>query len=212
MKKIPLTQGQYAIVDDEDYEALSKHKWCAAWSNACRTYYAVRSVPGRKNLVQMHRVITNAKGKQQTDHRDHNGLNNRRSNLRAADSHTNAQNRRKPRRIGGCSSRFKGVHWVWDRRRWEARIKPKGYPFQLRLGYFTDEVKAAEAYDDGARKYFGEFAQLNFPKRVFGLSLKQRKALDGIIQRCVDGGEPEAKARVRVARILGRIADGASYV
>jgi hypothetical protein len=165
MKRIPLTQGQFAIVDDADYERVAPYKWCAAWSEGSRTFYALHQFSGQKNLTPMHRLILCLQKGEQVDHRDHDGLNNRRSNLRKSDAHTNAQNRLKPRRRGGTSSQFKGVHWVWDRHRWEARIKPVGYLYQLRLGYFQDEEEAARAYDKAAKAHFGEFAYLNFQRR-----------------------------------------------
>jgi len=149
---IPLTKGQVAIVDAEDYEWLSKYKWHAVKTGD--KYYAYRS--RNKRSLSMHRMIMNEPKGMIVDHKDGNGLNNRRSNLRVCTTSQNHQNRR--RTFG--SSRYKGVHWDKKSNKWAAAITDKGkYKF---LGHFDDEVEAAKAYDKKASELFGEFAYLNF--------------------------------------------------
>jgi len=157
MKKIPLTQGKFALVDDEDYDYLMQWKWHAIRAKA--TFYAVRSVyiKGKRCRIRMHRVILKTPVGLLTDHRDHNGLNNTRGNLRVATKSQNAMN-------SVCRSNsisgYKGVVWRKDRAKWTAQIfmNRKG----LRLGAFTCPMQAAKAYDKKARELFGEYARTNF--------------------------------------------------
>lgn len=150
MIEIPLTQGKVAIVDNEDYELVSHYKWCAAKSNNGKVYYAVSNTLGPQ--TKMHILIMGKKG---IDHKSGDGLDNRRENLRIA---TISQNQANYASRGGASS-HRGVHWRKDRQAWIARIKVSNK--WIYLGYFKDEVEAAKAYNEGALKYFGEFATLN---------------------------------------------------
>lgn len=154
-RKIPLTQGKYAIVDPEDYEELAKYKWFAV--NNDGRFYAVRS---RKNRnVKMHRVIIGAREDEIVDHINGNGLDNRNANVRFATSEQNSWNQRKQR--SKSSSKYKGVSWEKKRKEWRARITLKGR--LIHLGRFETEEGAARAYDAKAKELFGEFAWLNFP-------------------------------------------------
>ena len=155
-KRIPLTQGRFAIVDAEDYEQLAEHKWHAVREG--HSFYAARRYGGR--IVKMHREILNAPPHLQCDHINHNGLDNRKANLRPATPIQNVWNRRKFRRPS--RSKYKGVDWAKDMRRWRARIRFKGK--RIYLGSFEEEIDAAKAYDRAARKYHAEFASLNFPE------------------------------------------------
>lgn len=155
MKKIPLTMGKYALVDDEDYEELSKYKW-----HYHDAGYATRSIYlGKRDgkykykKIFMHRQILN--NPKQTDHANGDGLDNRRSNLRVCDYTDNMRNRRKS---ANKSSKFKGV--LWDKRagKWRSRI---GLAKDKHIGYFNDEKEAAIAYNEAAKEHFGEFARLN---------------------------------------------------
>lgn len=155
MKIIPLTQGKVALVDDRDHAVLSRYSWIAVKDR--RTFYAVRAVMVAKNKqknVPMHREIIG--GTSKIDHRDGDGLNNQRHNLRPASTRQNGQNRRK---FASASSRFKGVSFHARDGRWQARIKAGAT--RIQLGYFDAELDAARAYNDAARKHFGEFANLN---------------------------------------------------
>jgi len=98
------------------------------------------------------------------DHINHDGMDNRKANLRAATHSQNLCHRRK--HSGTKSSKYKGVHWHKFNKRWAARITFKKKT--INLGYFRNEIDAAKAYDRAARKYHGEFASLNFPESEEG--------------------------------------------
>lgn len=152
MKEIPLTRGLVALIDDEDYAAVSKFKWHAQWSR--RTFYAKRR-DGDKH-VALHQILI--PGVLQIDHRDGNGLNNQRSNLRSATAGENSRNRGPNK---NNASGWKGVSWYKAGRKWRATIYVQGK--NRLLGSFDDSVEAAKAYDAAARELHGQFARLNFP-------------------------------------------------
>ena len=161
-RTIPLTQGLSALVDEADYEALSRHKWCAhQQSQRC---YAVRNALTASGwtTVGMHRVVLNAPAGLEVDHVNGNGLDNRRANLRVATTAQNQHNRQKRR--GKC--RYKGVIWDATRGRWRPRIVVSGR--HMYLGIFADPIDAALAYDLAAIANFGEFACPNFLRRDHG--------------------------------------------
>jgi AP2 domain len=156
MKQIPLTQGKVAVVDDEDFDRLSQFKWYAAKTKAKYSdrWYAVRGVrlPQGPRQIFMHCEILGLKG---VDHKDNDGLNNQRTNLRPATQNQQNQNRRK---YPNCTSSFKGVRWRSDRNKWEAQITlADGQDY---LGLFDSEESAAMAYSMVAEQNFGEFANL----------------------------------------------------
>ena len=161
MKQIPLSQGYFALVDDEDYPLVSQHKW---------TYdkgYAVRKITlarRRYRSVYMHRILTNAAPGEMVDHRDGNRANNTRANLRICTAQQNSKNRRSTalQSTTKKASRYKGVsrtHKTKDR--WSALIIADG--IRHHLGSFASEEEAARAYDAKAIELHGEFAQTNFP-------------------------------------------------
>jgi len=164
-KQIPLTQSKFAIVDNEDYEWLMQWKWCAA--KVRNTFYATRVIGTRLNqqTISMHRLIMNTAKEMQTDHRNHNGLDNRKENIRTC-THSENQHNRKVTHKG--TSKYKGVCW-------KKGITYKGHQYDgkwctqitnkdksIHIGYFNDEIKAAKAYDQKAKELFGEFAHTNF--------------------------------------------------
>lgn len=157
MREIPLTQGQVALVDDEDLELVNKYKWSCRPGK--RTFYAQAAtrIKGRNYCVKMHRVIMHVPTSQQVDHIDGDGLNNQKSNLRLCNNSENAMNRRK--RLN-TSSKYKGVSWWTARQRWVADIWLSGK--NVRLGTFQQEIEAARVYDAAARIHFGQFAKTNF--------------------------------------------------
>jgi len=155
---IPLTRGMVAVVDDKNYEDLTRHKWHA--HKAARTFYARTNIPtgsGEYRGVYMHRMILDISEKEQADHINGNGLDNREINLRACSRSENLRNRRGNR---NGSSAYKGVYWDSRDKRWTARIKKDGQ--RISLGMYSDEIEAARAYDVAARDYHGEFARVNF--------------------------------------------------
>ena len=154
-RRIKLTWGKWAIVDAEDYDRLRTYKWCGVEEG--RSWYA--KTFQRDGLpLWMHRLILDAPKGLVVDHIDHDGLNNRKTNLRLC---TNAQNQQNRRPHRGGTSRYKGVHRVKSRNKFRASLTHNGKRFQL--GYFNSEIDAAKAYDKKAREVFGEFAYLNFP-------------------------------------------------
>ena len=160
-KTIPLTQGQFAIVDAADYEWLSRWKWCYTPSDKGSGGYAVRTRlktdgPGGRN-IRMHRIILgDILDGFQPDHVDRDGLNNQRSNLRLA---TTSQNHMNRELRSDNTSGFKGVSWHKYNKKWRALIGVNGRV--IHLGYFDDMRVAARAYNQAALEHFGDFAVLN---------------------------------------------------
>lgn len=157
MKTIPLTQGKYAIVDDDDYAALVCFNW-QAFDNRYQ-WYARRNYPVgpyKQKTISMHKMLLNPPKGVYVDHRDGNGLNNMRSNLRLA---TRGQNKQNCRKLKPCSSKYKGVFWRANRKRFVAQIYYNDKTY--RLGSFRTEEEAAVMYDVAAQICFGEFACLN---------------------------------------------------
>ncbi len=152
---IELSYDKYTIVDAEDYDRLSKYKWCAVRTG--QNWYAKTLDQNGYRLI-LHRLITDAPKGLIVDHINHNGLDNRKSNLRLC---THQQNNYNQRPYPGKTSRFKGVCLDKRRNKFIARIQIYGK--RIHLGCFHDEIEAAKAYDKKAKELFGEFAYLNFP-------------------------------------------------
>ena len=153
MKKIPLTQGKFALVDDDKYDWLMQWKWCVSKSGG--GYYAKAWINGK--MTRMHRLILNAKDNQEVDHRNHNTLDNRIQNIRLC---TSAQNKQNSKPFKNSSSKYKGVHFLKLVEKWGVQICCEKVKYNL--GYFTSEIEAAKAYDAKALELFGEFAYCNF--------------------------------------------------
>lgn len=154
MKKIMLHNGEYAIVDDTDFEYLNQWNWYLSSFG-----YVVRSQaisPKSKVTVYMHCVISPPLPNGITDHRSGDKLDNRKLNLRSASYAQNNMNRTKST---GTSSKFKGVCWDKEREKWVAYIKKDGKI--KHLGRFDSEIEAAQAYDKTASVLFGQFAKIN---------------------------------------------------
>jgi hypothetical protein len=161
MKTIPLTQGQVALVSDEDYERVNQYKWHAHFTKTSGRYYARAWVPitmGGPRRIMMHRLILDVSDEVTVDHVSMETLDNRRENLRQC---TNSQNMQNKRVRSDSRSGYKGVHWHKHVKMWCAAITAVGRPHHI--GYFVTPQDAARAYDAEARKYFGEFAYCNFP-------------------------------------------------
>ncbi len=156
MRKIELTQGKIAIVDDRDFPMVINYKWYAFQSK--QDWYAQTHIKknNKRTSLQMHRLITGVLSGIEIDHIDHNGLNNRRSNLRFATNQQNSFNRKSHI---GSSSKYKGVSWNNLQRKWVVQIAINGKG--RHIGYFANEKDAALAYNKVALRLFGNFAYLN---------------------------------------------------
>lgn len=162
MKKIPLTKGHFALVDDEDFEELSKYKWNLRTVKNSDRMYAYRAFfrnpNGKKSPVAMHRQILGETRRHiDVDHIDRNGINNQRSNLRISTRSQNNANATLPR---DNKSGYKGVSFDKRRNLWKAAIASNC------LGRFEEKEEAARAYNKAAFEMWGEFARLNdvFPQ------------------------------------------------
>ncbi len=138
-KEIPLSQGGFVLVDEDDYEYLSRFSWHSY--PGYNTLYARRVFWENKKThnVDMHRAILNPAKGFEVDHIDGNGLNNQRSNLRIVSKRGNAQNRHMVK-----TSRYPGVRWHKQRGKWAAEIRYNGR--RRHLGLFEIEVDAATTY------------------------------------------------------------------
>lgn len=157
MKEIPLSRGRVALIDDEDYERVSA---IGAWVVQLdeHTAYARHNEcsDGVRSAILMHSLIT---GWAYVDHRNGDGLDNRRANLREA---THAQNMGNKRLYRTNTSGFKGVTYERRGGRWVASIQVNGR--KRYLGTFASPQEAAHIYDTAALSAWGEFARINFPE------------------------------------------------
>lgn len=161
MKEIQLSKrgknrGKYvALVDDEDYERINQFNWCAVKMG--NSIYAVRNVRldvnTRKTIYMQWEIM----GGKSVDHIFGVGLNNQKSNLRFCTKQQNSMNNNPYK---NSSSKYKGVSWFKQTKKWMSNIRINNK--QIYLGLFVNEIDAANMYDTAAKKYFGEFARLNF--------------------------------------------------
>lgn len=163
MKRVPLTQGQFALVDDDDFERVSQYVWQADARvgngplNGWDAKTCVRQPDGRRRKLIMSRLITNAPVGSTVDHINGNSLDNRKANLRVTTAIQNSWNR-KPNR--NTLTGFKGVR-KQNGSTYQVRITVHGV--RVNVGNFPSAEAGARAYDAAARKHFGEYARLNFP-------------------------------------------------
>jgi hypothetical protein len=159
MKKIDISTPKYpnsfALVDDSDYAEINKDKWSKVKPGKGSTFYTIKGKG--VNRRWMHFAIIGGEPGMEIDHKDGNGLNNQRSNLRLC---THAQNMQNRPMLRTNKSGYKGVSWAKCNNKWTSCIGVEGKT--KHLGYFTCLLKAAKAYDKAAKKYYGEFASLNF--------------------------------------------------
>ncbi|MHC4636896.1 MAG: HNH endonuclease [Planctomycetota bacterium] len=158
-RRIPLSRDKFAIVDPEDFDKLIKYKWNFCDHKGLRYAKRWQKRKPRGTNIPMHRQIIGVPDGMCVDHINHNGLDNRKANLRIATHAQNTRNRIKTRRK--CSSKYIGVHWVKHAKKFQARITAENK--RINLGYFSDETQAAKAYDKAAKILHDPFASLNFP-------------------------------------------------
>jgi len=154
MKEIQLSQGKVALVDDEDFEMLNRYKWSAM--RGANTYYAYTHIileSGKRTSIAMHRVIMQTPVGYETDHRDRNGLNNQRFNLRIC---THSQNQGNRKISTNSSSGYKGIVWSKRDAVWQASIVYRCN--KVHIGYFKSKDEAILARNSRAKELFGEFA------------------------------------------------------
>lgn len=170
-KRIPLTQGKSALVDDCDYDNLRRWHWRYADGYALRDVW----IDGQRKRVWMHRQVMNAKAGQLVDHIDTDRLNNTRANLRFVTGSQNQWNRQKNTQ---GSSPYKGVSY--HRKGWHVRIRVYGK--RIHLGYFDTPEQAAWIYDAAAYHFFGvEYARVNFPDTA--VAPANQRLLENILDR-----------------------------
>jgi len=157
MKEIKLTQGKFALIDDEDFERVNKFKWYA--HKVSNTFYARRciTINGKCKTQLMHKLIMGDNPqKLDIDHITGDGCNNQKVNLRFC---TRSENMMNQRSQVGVSSKYKGVCWFRASKKWRAYIKKEG--ICIHLGLFASEIEASQSYNVASIKYFGEFAHQN---------------------------------------------------
>ena len=159
MREIKITRGFVTIVDDEDYDRLSKYHWCYhGGGDAARGYHE----NGKVHIEKMHQAIMGiAPEGYMIDHINGDKLDNRRCNLRFVTHQQNIFNSKPKITVKGkrCRSRFKGVTWRGDRGKWRSCItidRKRHY-----IGLYDTEEEAAIAYNNAAIMLFGEYAKLN---------------------------------------------------
>jgi len=157
-KQIELTKGNVALVDDEDYQRLSRWSWWVVPSGSRHKLYAQRwdNTVKPRRAVWMHRVVCNAPPGTQVDHINMNGLDNRRENLRVCTQGQNQANRGPQQ---NNKSGYKGVCPISRRGYWQASIRHNRK--SIYLGEFSSKKDAAQTYNKAALELFGEFAYLN---------------------------------------------------
>ena len=177
MKLLPLSQGQFAQVDDEDYERCMQYKW-SAYKNKKRkdgSWYAARNISssetgtGKRGHQFLHRFIMNETDHDVfIDHRDHNGLSNQKYNLRKCNKNENIRHQRA--RTGGTSE-LKNVTFHKQRQKWVVVVCVDGDNRHRGIFPKDQEELAGECADFWCAYHHKEFAVFNFPNRILKMFL-----------------------------------------
>lgn len=156
---VRLGNGGIAIIDKNDIALVEKYNWFShKEGNNTYAYANILLKNGKRTCIKMHRILLGLKNiKSIADHKNKNGLDNRRENLRVCTKSQNAQNKRK---LPNRSSKYKGVCFDKSRNVWISYIR-KDYKM-INLGRFNSEEDAARSYDAKAKDLFGEYASINF--------------------------------------------------
>jgi len=160
MATIKLTQGEEALVDDEDFEKLNQYSWHLHRFKKKGYKWMASRIGVNDEEILMHREIMQCPSTHVVDHINGDNLDNRKANLRVCTNAENCRNRRGPRK--GNLSGYKGVSWSHGK--WHAVVMKNGK--QYSFGYFNDPKEAAIARDQAAVRLHGEFASLNFPEEI----------------------------------------------
>ena len=155
MKAVVLTKGKIAIVDDDDFDEIAKHKWYYNCGYAKR--HTRLGKGGKREVFLMHRVIAKTPAGMDTDHKNHDKLDNRKENLRCC---LHSQNMANTRKYSVNKSGYKGVYWAKHTKKWRAQIRLKSV--KIHVGYFHTKEASAAAYDRKAKEIWGEFAKTNY--------------------------------------------------
>jgi hypothetical protein len=161
MKLIELSQGRVAIVDDEDFDWVSKWKWSYWRCKEKRTGYARRLIGQRTNhrrVISMHTAIVQHGGQKiqnrQLDHCNGCGCDNRKLNLRLATQGQNLQNKK---RYKNNTSKITGVNWCGRQNKWRAYISRPDTKRPKHLGWFRNKKDAVEARQQAEIEFFKDF-------------------------------------------------------
>ena len=172
MKEIKLNNSNFtALIDDEDYEKVSKYKWSKLEPKNGNTIYVIGFI--NKKVTSLHIFLLGKKEGKEIDHKDRNGLNNQRYNLRFLTQSENSRN------IGirpNNTSGYIGVSWIKKEKKYKTTIMYNGKT--IHLGYYNCKIKAARVYDSVCKYHFKGIAQLNFPSdsSILSKSIKEIRA------------------------------------
>lgn len=156
MKEIKIQHSEkVALIDDEDFERISKFKWHFNENGGSVYRFYTKYAYKTSHIAIANEVMKDYD--HMFDHKDSNSLNESKSNLRICSYSQNGHHRKKKK---NTSSKYIGVCWAKKCKKWLASIMKDGK--NMCLGYFSNEILAALAYDKKARELFGEFANCNY--------------------------------------------------
>lgn len=159
--QIKVSKNDYATIDAEDAVLVRSYTWWLLTKAGLKYAYTQKRINGKQVTILLHRLVMSADPSVRIDHRDRDGLNCQKSNLRVA---TQSQNMANASKHWDGSSDYIGVCWDKSKNRWLAHLGVRGR--FLNLGRFRTAIEAAKVRDAAALVYFGEFANLNFPEEL----------------------------------------------